>query len=123
MGSLLFTGLSFTENSRQGEQITPSKQQRIDFKFNRRVLEDTVVSRDLAPANQIARNMSPDGALNHVKDTLPCIKFLNARQSSDSRAQECKGHTLSTETLRSHVTRDYTVLTHLGKANNGLNRR
>ena len=29
------------------------------------------------------------------------------------------GHALSTKTFRSNVTMDYTVLTHLGKANNG----
>ena len=49
--------------------------------------------------------MSPDGALNRVKHTLLCVKFLNARQSSNSRAQECEGHALSTKTF----TRDYTV--------------
>ena len=61
------------------------------------------------PANQIAWNVSPDSALNRVKHTLPCVKFLNARQSSDSRAQEREGHTLSTKTFRSHVVRDCTV--------------
>ena len=30
------------------------------------------------PANRIAQNMSPDGALNHIKHTLPCVKFFNA---------------------------------------------
>ena len=67
------------------------------------------------PANQIARNVSPDGALNRVKHTLPCVKFLNARQSSDSWAQEREGHALSTKTFRSHVTRDYTVFNTLGQ--------
>ena len=65
--------------------------------------------------------MLPDGALNRVKHTLLCVKFLNARQSSDSWAQEREGHALSTKTFRSHVTRDYTVLTRSGKPNNGLN--
>ena len=67
------------------------------------------------PANQIARNVSPDGVLNRVKHTLPCVKFLNVRQSSDSRAQECEDHVLSTKTFRSHVTRDYTVFNALGQ--------
>ena len=67
------------------------------------------------PANQIAWNVSPDGALNRVKHTLPCVKFLNARQSSNSRAQEHEGHALSTKTFRSHVTWDYKVFNALGQ--------
>ena len=68
------------------------------------------------PANQIARNVSPDGALNRVKHTLPCVKFLIAQQSSDSRAQEHEGQALSTKTFRgSHITRDYTVFNALGQ--------
>ena len=60
--------------------------------------------------------MSPDGALNRLEHTLPCSKFLKAhfavhwqQDNSGSWAQEREGHTLSTKTLRSHVTRDYTV--------------
>ena len=67
------------------------------------------------PANQTARNVSPDIALNHVKHTLPCVKFLNARQSSDSQAQEREKHALNTKTFRSHVTRDYMVFNTLGQ--------
>ena len=96
-----------------------------------------------SPANWIAWNVSPDGALNHVKHTLPCVKFLNAWQSSDSQTQECEGYALSflmhgkaatvghknakvTRQALNHlghmllgITR---FLTHSGKANNGLNR-
>ena len=74
------------------------------------------------PANWITQNMSPDDVLNCVKHTLPCNKFLNAhwrQDNNDSRAQERKDHMLSTKTLKSHATRDYTV-SHSGKANNGL---
>ena len=60
--------------------------------------------------------MSPDGALNHSEHTLSCSKFLKAhfavrwqQDNSDSWAQERESHMLSTKTLRSHVTRDYTV--------------
>ena len=60
--------------------------------------------------------MSPDGVLNCLEHTLLCSKFLKAhfvvrwwQDNSDSWAQEREGHTLSTKTLRSHVTRDYTV--------------
>ena len=49
--------------------------------------------------------MSPAGALNCVKHTLPHIKFFD----DDSRAQEHEGHALGTKTLRSHITRDYAV--------------
>ena len=59
--------------------------------------------------------MSPDGALNHVEHTLPCLKFLRAhfamrrrQDNSDSQAQE-QGHTLNTKTLRSPLLGNYTV--------------
>ena len=40
--------------------------------------------------------------------------------NNDSQAQECEGHVLNTEILRSHVTIDYTVLMHLIKPNSSL---
>ena len=64
--------------------------------------------------------MQPDGTLNHVKH----MHFAVHRQqdNSDSRAQECEGHALSTKTLRSHLLWNYTVfiVTHSGKAKNFL---
>ena len=67
-------------------------------------------------ANQIARNMSPDSALDHLEHILPCFKFLRAhfavrrrQDNSDSRAHEREDHMLNTKTLKSHITRDYTV--------------
>ena len=63
--------------------------------------------------------MSPAGVSNHVKHTLQSAKFhmhtWRQDNKSDNRAQKCKGHTLSTKTLRSHVTRDYTVFIALGQ--------
>ena len=51
------------------------------------------------PANQIARNVSPDCTLNRVEHTLPCSKKLRAhfavrrrQDGSDIRAQEREGH-------------------------------
>ena len=52
----------------------------------------TIIACHVTSANWIAQNMSPDSVLYH---TLPCIKFLNARQSSDSRAQERESHALN----------------------------
>ena len=64
--------------------------------------------------------MTPDGALNHLEHTLPCSKFPRAhfavrrqQDNSGSQKQEHKGYTLSTKTLRSHVTRDYMVFFHV----------
>ena len=64
--------------------------------------------------------MSPDGVLNCLEHTLPCSEFLRAhfavcrrQDNSDSQAQEHEGHALSTKTLKSHVTRDYTVFSAL----------
>ena len=57
----------------------------------------------------LLKTCHPDGALNRIKHTLPCVKFLNAQQSSNCQVQEHEGHKLSNKTLRSHITRNYTV--------------
>ena len=60
--------------------------------------------------------MTPDDAANRLEHTLLCSKFPRAhfavrwqQDNSNSREQEREGYTLSTKTLRSHVTRDYVV--------------
>ena len=42
------------------------------------------------------------------------------QDNNDSRAQEREGYALSTKTPRSHLLGNYMVLTHSGKARNGL---
>ena len=57
--------------------------------------------------------MGGTGRVKSCKRTL-CREWNFLMQNwwqanTDSWTQECKGHVLSTKTLRSHVTRDYTV--------------
>ena len=73
-------------------------------------------------ANQIAWNVLPAGALNRIKHTLLYVMHTWWQANNGSRAQEREGHVLNIEILRSHVTMDYTVSTHLSKPNNGLDR-
>ena len=67
--------------------------------------------------------MSADGALNYAKHTLPCVKFLNAWQRTDSWAQEREGHALSTKHLGHTLLGITRFLMHSGKANNSVNRK
>ena len=58
--------------------------------------------------------------LNRLEHTLLCFRFLKAhismrrqQDNSNSRAQECEGHVLSTKTLRSHITGELHCLMHV----------
>ena len=66
----------------------------------------------------------------HHMTSSQCIKLCKAhfagrassflmhtwwQDNSDSRKQEQEGHALSSKTLRSHITRDYTVFNTLGQ--------